>query len=65
MRFLVLLASEGHFDTWDDADDTLRERIIDDYIAFGDAVRERHADRRRRTPPTGGRGPCDPAQEGW
>jgi hypothetical protein len=41
MRFLVLLASEDHFDTWDDADDALRERVIDDYNAFGDAVRQR------------------------
>jgi hypothetical protein len=39
MRFLVLLASEDHFDAWDNADDSLRERVIDDYNAFGDAVR--------------------------
>ena len=41
MRFLVLLASEDHFDTWDSADDPLRKRMIDDYNAFGDAVRQR------------------------
>ena len=39
MRFLVLLASEDHFDVWDAADDALRERVIGDYNAFGDAVR--------------------------
>jgi len=31
-------ASEDHFDTWDNADDPLRERTIDDYNASGDAV---------------------------
>jgi hypothetical protein len=41
MRFLVLLASEDHFDTWDNADDSLRERVIEDYNAFGNAVRQR------------------------
>lgn len=41
MRFLVLLASEDHFDTWDRTDDALRKRMIDDYNAFGDAVRQR------------------------
>ena len=41
MRFLVLLAEESHFDKWDDADDVLRERVIGDYNAFGDAVRQR------------------------
>ena len=39
MRFLLLLGSEDHFDTWDDADEALRRRVIDDYDAFGDAVR--------------------------
>jgi hypothetical protein len=41
MRFLVLLAEEDHFDKWDDADGALRERVIADYNAFGDAVRAR------------------------
>ena len=41
MRFLVLLASEDHFDRWDNADEVLRRRMIDDYNAFGDAVRQR------------------------
>jgi hypothetical protein len=41
MRFFVLLASEDHFDTWDNADDALRDRVIADYNAFGDAVRQR------------------------
>jgi hypothetical protein len=40
MRFLVLLASKDHFDTWDNADDVLRDRVIGDYNAFGDAVRQ-------------------------
>ena len=41
MRFLVLLAEEDHFDKWDDADAALRDRVIADYNAFGDAVRRR------------------------
>jgi hypothetical protein len=41
MRFLVLLAEEDHFDKWDDADAALRDRVIADYNAFADAVRER------------------------
>jgi hypothetical protein len=41
VRFLVLLAEENHFDKWDNADDALRERVIGDYNAFGDAVRQR------------------------
>jgi hypothetical protein len=41
MRFLVLLTEKDHFDRWDAADDALRRRTIDDYNAFGDAVRER------------------------
>jgi hypothetical protein len=41
MRFLVLLAEEDHFDKWDNADCALRERVIGDYNAFGDAVRQR------------------------
>jgi hypothetical protein len=41
MRFLVLLASEDHFDAWDAADDTLRARTFADYAAFAAAVRAR------------------------
>jgi hypothetical protein len=41
MRFLVLLASEDHFDRWDNATEQLRERSIADYNAFADAVRQR------------------------
>jgi hypothetical protein len=41
MRFLVLLTEEDHFDRWDNADDALRARCIDDYNAFADAVRQR------------------------
>jgi hypothetical protein len=41
MRFLVLLTEEDHFEKWDTADDALRDRVIADYNAFGDAVRQR------------------------
>ncbi len=40
MRFLVLLTEKDHFDNWDDADAALRRRTIDDFNAFGDAVRD-------------------------
>ncbi|HEY6747951.1 MAG TPA: YciI family protein [Mycobacteriales bacterium] len=40
MRFLVLLTEKDHFDIWDAADADLRRRTIDDYNAFGDAVRK-------------------------
>lgn len=39
MRFLVLLAEADHFDTWDALGPEDRQRAIDDYNAFGDAVR--------------------------
>jgi hypothetical protein len=41
VKFLVLMTEKDHFDKWDDADDALRQRTIDDYNAFGDAVRAR------------------------
>jgi hypothetical protein len=41
MRFLVLLTEKDHFDKWEAADPALRKRTIEDYNAFGDAVRER------------------------
>lgn len=41
MRFLVLLTEKDHFDNWDGADAVLRQRTIDDFNAFGDAVRDR------------------------
>ena len=41
MRFLVLLTEKDHFDNWDAADAALRKRTIDDFNAFGDAVRDR------------------------
>lgn len=41
MRFLVLLAEADHFDKWDAADDALKKRTIDDFNAYGDAVRAR------------------------
>jgi hypothetical protein len=41
MRFLVLLTEEDHFTKWEEAGDDLRKRTIDDFNAFGDAVRAR------------------------
>ena len=41
MRFLVLLTEKDHFDNWEAADAALRKRTIDDFNAFGDAVRAR------------------------
>ena len=41
MRFLVLLASPAHFDTWDAADEEARERAFAAYRAFADGVRSR------------------------
>ena len=41
MKFLVLLASADHFDSWDTLADDDRERYFRDYRAFADAVRQR------------------------
>jgi hypothetical protein len=41
VKFLVLLTEEEHFERWDSADDTYRERCFDDYRAFAEAVRQR------------------------
>jgi hypothetical protein len=41
VRFLVLLASEDHFDRWDAADEAEREAAFAAYRAFSTAVRER------------------------
>ena len=41
MKFLVLLTEEDHFDRWDSADESYRERCFGDYRAFARAVRER------------------------
>jgi hypothetical protein len=41
VRFLVLMAEEGHFDRWENADDDYRQRCFDDMNAFAEAVRER------------------------
>jgi hypothetical protein len=43
MHFLVLLAGVDHFDSWEAADDAVRDRSFRDYRAFADAVRERGA----------------------
>ncbi len=41
MRYLVLLASPDHFDTWDAADEAERERTFEAYRSFAAAVRDR------------------------
>jgi len=41
VRFLVLMAEPDHFDTWEGADDALRERVYADFRAFSEAVRSR------------------------
>ena len=41
MRFLVLMAEQDHFDTWERADDATRERVYADFRAFSEAVRSR------------------------
>jgi hypothetical protein len=41
MRFLILLAGEGHFEKWDSADETARERAFAAYRTFAAAVAER------------------------
>ena len=37
----MLLTEVDHFDTWEAADDTYRQRCFDDYRAFAEAVRAR------------------------
>lgn len=37
----MLLAEADHFDKWEAADDALRERVVADFNAFGEAVRAR------------------------
>jgi hypothetical protein len=39
MRFLILLASVDHFDTWDATEAEDRDRFFHDYHAFADAIR--------------------------
>jgi hypothetical protein len=41
VRFLVLLASPDHFDSWDAADEEERERAFEAYRAFAHGVRAR------------------------
>jgi len=41
VRFLVLMAEQDHFDTWERADDATRERVYADFRAFSEAVRSR------------------------
>ena len=41
MRFLILMAEEDHFDRWEAADETRRERVYADFHAFSEAVGSR------------------------
>ena len=41
MRFLLLMAEEGHFEKWESADDAHRERVYADFQAFDEAVKAR------------------------
>lgn len=41
MRFVLLMAEDGHYDKWDAADEALRERVVSDFQAFDAAVAER------------------------
>ena len=40
-RYLLLMAEADHFRKWDEADEALKQRVIDDFQAFGAAVAER------------------------
>ena len=39
--YLILMAEPDHFRKWEAADDALRERVIEDFMAFDAAVKER------------------------
>ena len=41
MKFMILLAEEGHFSKWESAEATHRDRVHDDFRAFSAAVAER------------------------
>ncbi|HYF73503.1 MAG TPA: YciI family protein [Nocardioides sp.] len=41
MKFVLLMAEEGHFDRWDAADAAARERVVAAFEAFDAAVAER------------------------
>ena len=41
MRFVLLMAEDGHYDKWDAADEALRDRVMSDFQAFDVAVAER------------------------
>jgi len=43
MKFVLLMAEANHFDNWDAADETHRERVVADFEAFDAAVAERGA----------------------
>lgn len=43
MKFVLLMAEEGHFDKWDAADAAARERTVAAFEAFDAAVAERGA----------------------
>ena len=41
MKFVLLMAEEGHYDKWDAADEAMRERVVADFEAFDAAVAAR------------------------
>lgn len=41
MKYVVLLAEADHYTKWDDADPAQRDRVRDDFRAFGQAVSTR------------------------
>jgi len=41
VKFLVLMAEDGHFEKWEAADDRHRERVYADFRAFDEAVKSR------------------------
>lgn len=43
MKFLILMAEENHFENWASAEDSLRDRVVEDFRAFSEAVAARGA----------------------
>jgi hypothetical protein len=41
VKFLVLMAEEDHFSRWDAADETERQAVVECFMAFDAAVKER------------------------
>ena len=42
-KFLILMAEPDHFRKWEEADESLQQRVFDDFTAFDAAVKERGA----------------------